>query len=160
MSVKRAPRVGFGLELRPKWRARVDLARYMTRKLSKRFADVRLYPGYVFRASVLVVNLNGERFFIAVRKDKYRGNTGSMWDILINPSRFPEPGKRFPEDEQEKYAKDLRLISNEIHAVLARTPGVTRLRWWFFGWDVNKPGVRTPSQLPWLVDVPDRGEAR
>jgi hypothetical protein len=118
-----------------------------------------LYPGYFFRASVILVNLNGEGFFIVVRKNKCPGNTGSMWGILINPSRFPEPGKSFPEDDQERCAKDLRLISDEVHAVLARTSGVTRLRWWFFGWDVNRPGVRTPSQLPWRVDVPELTDA-
>jgi hypothetical protein len=82
-----------------------------------------------------------------------------MWEILIHPSRFPEPGKCFPEEDQERYAKDLRLISDEIHAVPARTSGVTRLRWWFFGWNVNKPGLRTPSQLAWRVDAPELTDA-
>ena len=78
---------------------------------------------------------------------------------MINASRFPEPGKRFPEDEQERYAKDLMVISNEVHAVLAGTPGVTRLRWWFVGWDVSKPGVKSPEELPWHLDVLGPGQS-
>jgi hypothetical protein len=73
--------------------------------------------------------------------------------MSITPSKFPVPGNGFPEVEQERYAKDLMVISNEVHAVLTRTPGVTRLRWWFLGWDVSKPGVRTPAELPWHAQV-------
>jgi hypothetical protein len=153
MSIKKAPRVGFSLNLVPRWRARIDLARYMTRQLSKRFGHISLHPGYLFRASVLVVNLKGEKFLLAVRENKRPVNNDRAWEILLNPSRFPSPAKRFPEDEQERYAKDLLVISTEIDAVLTRTPGVARLRWWFVGWDVNKPGVRRPVNLPWHPDA-------
>jgi hypothetical protein len=159
MSFKRAPRVGFGLEIVPKWRARVDLARMMTRQLSKRFGHIPLYPGYCFRNSVLVVTLNGEKFHLLVRQNKYPGNAVRMWEIMINPSRFSVLSEGSPEDEQERYAKDLMAISGEVHAVLARTPGITRLRWWFVGWDVNQPGVRTPAELPWRVDAPEQPDA-
>lgn len=154
MSIKQAPRAGSGLQIVPKWRARIDLARMMTRQLSKRFGDVRLYPGFLFKASVLVVNLDGEKFLLEIRGNKHPGNTARVWEIAVNPSRFPAPAKHFPQDEQEAYAKDLIVISNEVHAVLSRTPGVTRLRWWFVGWDVSKPGVRSPAELPWHAQVP------
>jgi hypothetical protein len=159
MSIKNAPRVAFGLQLVPKWRARVDLARLMTRKLSKRFGHIWLHLGLFFKASVLVVHLNGEEFFVVVRENKYSGNTVRMWEIAINPSRFPVPGLNFPEDEQRKYTPDLMVLSHEVHAVLARTPGVTRLRWWLVGWDVKTPGVRTPAELPWHRDVPEPSSA-
>jgi hypothetical protein len=84
---------------------------------------------------------------------KYPGNTVRFWQISINPPGFPAPAKRFPDDEQERYAKDLLVISNEVHAVLTRTPGVAQLHWWFVGWDVNKPGVRRPVDLPWREDA-------
>jgi hypothetical protein len=158
MSTKRAPRVGFALNIVPKWRARLDLARMMTRQLSKRFADIRLYPGYLFRNSVLLVTLHGEKFVVLVREDKYKypGHKDRMWQILISPYKFRSPAAWFPEDEQERYAKDLMAISREVHAVLSRTPTVRRLRWWFVGWDVNQPGARTPAELPWCVDAAER----
>lgn len=137
----------------------MDLARMMSRQLSKRFGRIQLFPGYFFRNSVLVVTLNGEKFQLLVRQNKYPGNPVRMWEIMINPSRFSVLSERFPEDEQERYAKDLMIISNEVHAVLARTPGITRLRWWFVGWDVNQPGVRTPAELPWRVDAPELPDA-
>lgn len=153
MSIKRAPRVAFSLNIAPKWRARFDLSRFMTRQLSKRFGSIPLHPGFILGTSVLVVSLNGERFLIGICRVKYPGSTKKEWQIEINPSRFPVPSKRFPEAEQEKYANDLKIISNEIHAVLAKTPGVTRLRWFFVGWGFVKPGVRTPRELPWRMDV-------
>lgn len=152
MSINRTPWVGFDLQIVPKWRARIDLARMMARQLSKRFGRVRLSPGFLFRVSVLVVSLNGEKFLIGIRENKHPGNTVRMWEIWASPSRYPRSSDHFPEDEQERYAKDLMVISNEIHAVLARTPGVTRLRWWFAGWDRMKPAVRTPRELPWDKD--------
>jgi hypothetical protein len=99
------------------------------------------------------VTLNGEKFIVLVRENKYPGNKVRMWEIMINPYRFPTPSERFPEDEQERYAKDLMTLSDEVHAVLTRTPGITRLRWWFVGWDVTKPGVQTPAELPWHIDA-------
>ena len=161
MSIRRAPRVGFALNIVPKWRARVDLARMLTRQLSKRFAEIRLYPGYLFRNSVLLVTLNGEKFVVLVREDKYKysGHKDRMWQILISPYKFRSPAVCFPEDEQERYAKDLMAISKEVHAVLFRTPTIRRLRWWFVGWDVNQSGVRTPAELPWRVDPAERPDA-
>jgi len=157
MSIKKAPWAGFGLQIVPKWRARIDLARMMTRQLSKRFGRVLLSPGVFFRTSVLAVELNGEKFLIGIRENKTPGKPVRMWELWVGPARFPVPSDHFPEDEQEKYAKDLMIISNEIHAVLTMTSGVTSLRWWFAGWDVTKPGVRTPAELPWQVDVPGVG---
>lgn len=156
MSTKRAPRVGFSLELVPKWRARIDLARMMARQLSKRFGHIPLYPGYFFfNSSALLVTLNGEKFVVLVRQDKskYPGHKDRMWQVLISPYKFRSPAVCFPEDEQERYAKDLMSISKEVHAVLFRTPTIRRLRWWFVGWDMNQPGVRTPAELPWRLDA-------
>lgn len=156
MSIKKAPRVAFGLNIVPKWRARVDLARMMTRQLSKRFGHIPLYPGYLFfNNSALLVTLNGEKFVVLVREDKskYPGPKDRMWQILISPYKFRSPAVCFPKDEQERYAKDLMVISNEVHTVLSRTPGISRLRWWFVGWDFNQPGVRTPAELPWRMDA-------
>jgi hypothetical protein len=154
LHTKWAPRVGFTLNLVPKWRARVDLAKMMTRQLSKRFGLIPLHAGYFFRASVLVVNLNGEKFLLGVREKTLTGTAAKFWEISINPSRFPFPGKRFPDDEQERYAKDLFVISKAVHEVLTRTAGVSQVRWWFVGWG-DKPGVRSPADLPWQLDSPE-----
>lgn len=163
LGFKKAPRAGFGLRIVPKWRARVDLAKWLSRQLSKRFGHIPLYPGYLFRASILVVSLNNEKFHVRVHENKYPGNnpgkTERIWVVGVNPSRFPVLGERFTEDEQEKYAKDLLVISNEIHAALTGTPEVTGLRWWFAGWDFQRPGVPTPAKLPWSLDAAQLGSA-
>jgi hypothetical protein len=124
----------------------------MKLQLSKRFGRVQLYPMYLLTVSQLVVTVNAERFIIAIFKMKSSGKWVGTWQISISPYRFPRPAKRYPEDEEERYAKDLSVISNEVHAVLARIPGIERLRWWFVGWESGKPGVRTPRELPWHAD--------
>jgi hypothetical protein len=153
MSIKRAPRVAFSLNLVPRWRARVDLAKAMKLQLSKRFGRIQLYPFYLYTVSLVVLTVSGERFLIVVRKMKTSGIWVGTWEISINPWRFPFPARRFPEDEEQRYANDLFVISNEVHAVLARSPGVERLRWWFVGWESGRPGVRTPAELPWHADL-------
>lgn len=148
--LKKAPRAAFGLKMVPKWRGHIDLARWMTRQLSKRFGRILLSHSVdFFRVSGLSINLNGQRFLVGISRHKAPGDTLIMWQIQINPAQFPVPSKRFPKDEQERYARDLLLISQEIHALLIRAPGVAGLRWFFEGWDVEKPGVRTPAELPW-----------
>ena len=147
--IKKAPRVGFSLNLVPRWRARVDLARVIARHLSKRFGRISVHPGYLFRASVLALMTNGEGFLLALRENRNPGNPARSWEILINPSRYPSPGKHFPNEEENKYAKDLLAVSTAVHAVHSEIAGVERLRWWFVGWEVNKPAVRTPGDLPW-----------
>jgi hypothetical protein len=154
MNIKRAPRVMFSLSLVPNWRVRIDLARFMKRKLAKRFGDIALHPGYLLKVSALVVGLNGEKFLVGVRRSKCPpGNANRFWRITIDPYRFPAPARQFPEVEQERYANDLLVISKEVHAVLTGTLGVEGLRWWFVGWDLKKPGVRTPAELPWHAEV-------
>ncbi len=159
MSIKQAPRVAFSLNIVPKWRARLDLARMMTRQLSKSLGCIQLHPGFILGTSVLVVSVNGEKFLIGICKVKYPGSAIKEWQIEVSPARFSVPRKHFPEDAQEKYAKELMNISNKIQAVLARTPGVTRLRWFFVGWGFKTPGVHTPLELPWRVDVQVHGGA-
>lgn len=153
MSIKKAPRVTFSLEIVPKWRSRVELARSMRRQLSKRFRHIcSSHSIDFFRLSGLAVNLNDEYVLVGIGTYRESRNSMSMWEIAVNPARFPVPSKNFPEHEQKKYAKDLLLVSEEIHAVLIRTPGVAHLRWYFEGWDVRIPGVRTPAELPWRVN--------
>jgi hypothetical protein len=154
--VKKAPRVAFGLKIVPKWRGRIDLARWMTRQLSKRFGPILLSHSVdFFRVSGLSINWNGQHFLVGISRNKEPGNTLIIWQVQINPAPFPVPSRRFPEDEQEKYAKGLLLISQEIHALLIKAPGVAGLRWFFEGWDVEKPGVRTPTELPWHGEAPE-----
>ena len=109
MSIKKAPWVGFELQIVPKWRARIDLARMMTRQLSNRFGHILLSPGFFFRASVLAVDLDGEKYFVGIRENKNSANSLRMWEIWVGPSRFPVPSDHFPEDEQEKYAKNASI---------------------------------------------------
>lgn len=55
--------------------------------------------------------------------------------------------------------KDLMLISDVIHTLLADTPRITQLRWFFEGWDNNTPGVPTPADLPWDVEISEVRDA-
>lgn len=154
-SIQRVPRVGFGLEQQPARRARREIAGMLERHLSKRFGPVRSFRRYFLPVSLLMLNVNGNNFVASIARERLKGQDDGEWCVAVNPLDYPVPKKNLPEDEERKYARDLMLISDEIQTLLTNTPGVTRLRWFFEGWDVDKPGVRDPAELPWHVDVPE-----
>jgi hypothetical protein len=153
MSIQRVPRVGFSLELLPARRAREELAGMLHRHLSKRFGPVRAFRRFLFPVSLLTLNLAEDKYVVAINREKPKNRDQGEWHVAIDPLEYPVPMKNLPKHEERKYARNLMIISDEIHVLLAGTPGVTRLRWFFDGWDARKPGVRTPGELPWYVDV-------
>jgi len=60
------------------------------------------------------------------------GPNYGAWSISIDPVVGRVPGN-ISNEEQRKCARDLMLISEEIHTLFADIPGVTRLRWFFEG---------------------------
>lgn len=154
MSIQRVPRVGFSLELLPARRAREELTGMFERHLSRRFGPVRTLRRFIFPVSLLTFNLAEGKYVVAINRETRKNRGHGEWYVAIDPLEYPVPMKNLPADEERKYARNLMVISDEIHALLASTPGVTRLRWFFDGWDARKPGVRTPVELPWYVDIP------
>jgi hypothetical protein len=103
----------------------------------------------------LMLNAAGSEFLVALLHDKHAGQGGGAWLLTINPLDYPVPKRNLPKEAEMKYANGLMLISHEIEGLLTNTPTVTRQRWFFEGWESNKPGVRTPAELPWHVDAPE-----
>lgn len=119
--------------------------------LSGTFGSVRPISRFLFPVSIMTLTANRDAFFVGIDKYRYSEPGMTEWYIAVDPTEHP---LSIPKNEEGKYAEDLMLISDEIHALLTNTPGVTRLCWFFPGWDVKKPGVLTPAELPWDVDVP------
>lgn len=154
MIIQRYPRVSFNLELLPARGARKELARRFEQHLSKHFGPVRtrrlLFPIYL-----LILKLSSGDFAVGIARRRRWGPDYRAWYIAIDPARG-----NVPNEEQRKHAKDLILISDEIHALLSGIPEITRLRWYFDGWDNKTPGVRTPAELPWHLDIPELRRAQ
>lgn len=153
MSIHRVPRVQFCLELLPVRRARKELALMFEKHLAKRFGPVRVFKRVFLPVSILTLNIRDSKFVIAVTRER-RKKHDNEWYVSVDPIEYPAP-KNLPRELERKYATDMLAISEEMNVLLTGVPGVTRLRWYFEGWDIKKPGVRTPAELPWHVDVPE-----
>ena len=151
MSLQRVPRVWFTLELSPARRVRKDLSRTLERHLTARFGPVRSFRLPILPVSQLLLKADGNDFVVALAHEKRRIRGDGPWLLTINPLDYPVPKRNLPKDEERKYSKGLKLVSDEVAVLLANTPSVTRQRWFFDGWG-GKPGVRTPAELPWSED--------
>jgi hypothetical protein len=147
MSIQRLPRVVFNLELLPARGARKELTTRLEQHLSKHLGPVRAIGRWIFPVSLLKVTLAAGFFSVGIARRRRKGPNYGAWSISIDPVIGRVPGNTSIE-EQSRYAKDLKLISDEIHTLLANIPEVTRLRWFFEGWDNKTPGVRSPADLP------------
>jgi hypothetical protein len=125
--------------------------------LAKRFGAIHAFRRFVVPVSLLTFKINGNALVVALKAWKKFGQ--DEWYASVDPLEYPKP-VNLPEEGERKYAKDLMLVSEEIHALLSTTTGVTRLRWFFAGWDAKRPGVGTPAKLPWHVDIRELREAQ
>lgn len=155
MTLQRVPRVKFGLERPSVRQAHRELLAMLQRHLSDRFGPVETFRVFILPVS-LMLKVDGNKFSVAFgrQRRKARRDYGE-WIVAINPAAYPVPKKSLPKHEEKKYSRGLMLISDEIQTLLSNTPGVTRLRWFFEGWDIKKPAVRAPTELPWNTDVPE-----
>ncbi len=148
-----APRAMFTLDPLPALGARGNLADTFARRLSEPFGPIQVIRRVIYPVAFLALKIGGIDYSVGITRRRHRGSRKGEWYVLIDPLDAASGVKNPTADEQRTYARDLRLISDEIHAVLSTAPGVTRLRWFFEGWDVKKPGVQTPSELSWQAGV-------
>lgn len=147
-----APRAMFTLDLLSACGARGKLADMFAKRLSEQFSPVQVVRRMIYPVSFLLFKVGEIDYSVGITRKRPRGPQKGEWFVRIDPVDAASGIKNSTIDEQRTYARDLRLICDEIHAVLATTPGISRLRWFFEGWDVKKPGVRTPAELPWHAD--------
>lgn len=128
------------------------------RHLSKRFGPMRVLKRVFLPVSILTLNVLDDEFVIAVTPER-RKKYANEWYVSIDPIQYPAP-KKLPRELEMKFATQLLTISEEMNVLLTSVSGVTRLRWYFEGWDIARPGVRTPAELPWSVDAPELSGTR
>lgn len=165
MSIKRLPRIAFDLDLLPgrfkflrDRRTQMDLVRRFEQPLSKRFGPVRVVSPLVIPISAIVFTLKETDFAVGIGRLRRTPNRRA-WSVAIDP--LVSRRRSLSNEELRKYAKDLRLISDELHRILSGIPEITRLRWYFEGGgDAAAPPARTPADLPWHVEMPEPGRAQ
>lgn len=158
--IRQAPRVAFGFELHPTLPTRQELAALLKEALSKRFASVQArYPliPHLYRMSMLIVKETDKEVLVTLFRDRFRRDLPEYqreWRILVD--RFTGPVWQVLKQDSEKgHENALFAVSKEIHALLVTVPRITRIRWYFKGWDPAQPCVRTPAELPWSATVPE-----
>jgi len=144
-----APRAMFTLDPLPALGARGKLADMFARRLSDQFAPIQFVRRMIYPVAFQAFKVAEVNYSVGISRRRLRAPCKGEWYISIDYVDAASGITNPTTDEQWAYARDLRLISDEIHAVLSTAPGVTRLRWFFEGWDAKKPGVRTPAELPW-----------
>lgn len=149
-----APRAMFTVDALPALGARGKLADVFARRLSEQFGPIQVIRRVIYPVAFLAFKVGDVDYSVGVTR-RHRGPRKGEWYVLIDPLDAASGVTNPTGDEQRTYARDLRLISDEIHGVLSTAPGVTRLRWFFEGWNVKKPGLQTPSELPWQAGVPE-----
>lgn len=152
MGIQKVPRVWFRAELSSVRGARRELSRMLERHLSARFGPVRSCWLPFLSISQLMLNVDGNDFLVALAQEKRTVPGTGPWLLTINPLDYPVPKRSLPKEREKTYSKGLMLISDEIEVLLANTPTVTRHRWFFEGLG-GKPGVKTPAELPWHMDI-------
>jgi hypothetical protein len=154
-TLQRMPRVMFSLDLPRGRRRRNTLPKVLARQLSEKFGTIEVFPRTILSLSCLKFKVNRFDFVVRIAQRKAQGARNGEWFVAVDPFDAPAPLANLSRDEQIEYARDLRLISDGVHAVLVAMPGVTRLRWFVDGWESEKPGVRTPAELPWHLGIPE-----
>lgn len=139
----------FTLDPLPAFGARGKLADMFARRLSDQFGPIQVVRRMIYPVAFLVFKIGGIGYSVGVSRRKPPAPRKGEWYVSIDSIDAASGLTNPTPDEQWAYARDLRLISDEIHAVLSTASAVTRLRWFFEGWDVKKPGIRTPAELPW-----------
>lgn len=162
--IRQAPRVAFGFELHPTLPTRQELAALLKEALSKRFASVQArYPfiPYLYRMSMLIVKDNEKEVLVTLFRDRFRRDLPEYqreWRVLVD--RFTGPvWQVLKRDSEQGHENALFAVSKEIHALLVTVPRITRIRWYFKGWDPAQPCVRTPAELPWPATVPEQPQS-
>lgn len=154
-STWRMPRAMFSLDSPRGRAARNTLPNMLARQLSEKFDTIEVFPRTMFSVACLKFKVNRVDFVVRIGQKKARERRIGEWFVAVDPFDVPAPLASLSRNEQVEYAKDLRLISDDIHAVLVAMSGVSRLRWFVDGWESGKPGVRTPADLPWHLGIRD-----
>lgn len=155
MSIRRLPRVVFSAELPPPRRARKRLAEALRRCLSSTFGPIQSFQLPLVPVTVLRLKIAQRNFVVAIKRLKRKGVGNGEWKIRVDPLDYPSRLKGISSDEERKLARDLMAICGAVDTVLKDIPTVARLRWYFVGWNASIPGVSTPAELPWHLDVPE-----
>jgi len=83
-------------------------------------------------------------FTVALSRNRYEKDE---WIILIGPNDVPFPWMRGCSTPE--YVPQLRQVCGAVHALLAATPGITRIRWYFQGAGYQSDATAMPEELFW-----------
>lgn len=144
---KTPPNVCFKAQFAPPMRASNELRRLLETHLGARVGLVQRRWAWFLHPWVADLQAGDRSFTLVLTRNK---NEQDEWIILVGSNEVPFRwmiGHKAPE-----YVLQLKLVCREIHALLATTPGITRVRWYFQGSGYPSDAVATPDELSWVSE--------
>lgn len=123
-----------------------ELLRVLEKHLSTQFNLVKVINGRLFPVWNIVIKENNQSFTTCFFRNRH---TNGEWILLVRPLDAATLWSRLCRREQSPCTSELKLVSQNIHAVLITISGVGAIRWYFEDRLMQSRAVDTPDKLPW-----------
>ncbi len=148
--MERIPHVSFKGELAPDSEfdhpLGASLGRALEARLRQRFGSVQTMDNWRDSGWVVTLVLNDkpvEVYFGVFNPEEV------MWLLAVTPLGQPGLLSRAFGRKPRDFNAELQSICAEVHALLASTPNLTDINWFFGGPPGAVPSVAKPDQLSW-----------
>ena len=120
-----------------------DLAQALEARLRARFGSSRTTNKWFRPVWNVLTELSGKRFIVCLTRSRFEADE---WVLLVGALDTPFLFGGVFGRKSFEYIPKLKLVTGEIHMLLAQMAGISRLRWYFEGADSS---VATPDELSW-----------
>lgn len=123
-----------------------ELSRRLESHLLPLFNSVEIIKRRIFPVWAINLSINKKSFTLCLTRSRYENGE---WVLLVGPLDTPILSCRLGRPTQITSVPELKLISQNIHSLLATITGISAIRWYFEGGQVQSRAVNTPDELPW-----------
>ena len=144
MNKKRSPRACFKVAPDSKMNDGDELLSVLERDLSARFDSVRVIKRRFFlRVRTISLQAGEKSFLVSFIRNRFDNNE---WVLGVDQV-YESLVRCFMDRKLNAQSSELRMISHDIHVLLASTPGFSAIRWYFEGRRTQRSAVATPDEL-------------
>ena len=121
-----------------------ELLSVLERDLSARFDSVRVIERrFCLRVRTISLKAGEKSFLVSFIRNRFDNDewvlgVDQIYDILV---------RCFMGRKVNAKSSELRMISHDIHILLASTIGISAIRWYFEGQRTQRSAVATPDEL-------------
>lgn len=141
------PHVCFKARFSPPKKAARELRRLLKAGIRSRIGLLHRRWTWFLPYWTSVLEFKGSSFSVALRSSKHYQDE---WILLVTSNDVPFRWMRGRETPE--YVPQLKFVCQQIHALLAATPEISEVRWYFQGPGDPTIPVLTPDELAWDAD--------